>query len=128
MHPTIGYDLANAQVTGMRQQAQRDALARAARRDGWTPTRLIADGARCEALFASGLQPSDAPGADGVAEAIRSIVRRFGIGGCTSRMAQEYGDHPEAAAERMRWVRSLLGLTPGTVSPPTAGRALPAGR
>jgi len=23
-------------------------------------------------------------------------------------MAQEFGDHPEAAAERMRWVRSLL--------------------
>jgi hypothetical protein len=23
-------------------------------------------------------------------------------------MAQEFGDHPEAAAERMRWVRELL--------------------
>jgi len=28
--------------------------------------------------------------------------------GCTGRMAQEFGDHPEAAAERMRWVRSML--------------------
>jgi hypothetical protein len=128
MHPTIGYDLANARITGMRQQAQRDAQARAARQAGRARTRLTADGAWCEALFASGLQPSDAPGADSVAEAIRSTVRRFGIGGCASRMAQEYGDHPEAAAERMRWVRSLLSLTPRTVSPPTAGRALPAGR
>ena len=121
MHPTIGYDLANAQVTGMRQQAQRNALARSARRDGWTRTRLIADGARCEALFASGLQPSDAPGADSVAEAIRSTVRRFGIGGCASRMAQEYGDHPERAAERMRWVRQLIVQVPASPQWPRYG-------
>ena len=95
MHPTISYDLAQARGTELRQQAQRDAQARAA---------------RCQALFASGLQRSDAPDADRVAEAIRATVRRFGIGGCASRMAQEFGDHPEAAAERMRWVRSLLRL------------------
>jgi hypothetical protein len=65
---------------------------------------------RYEALFASGLQRSDAPGADVVAEAIGATVARFGIGGCTGQMAQEFGDHPEAAAERMRWVRSLLGF------------------
>jgi hypothetical protein len=35
-------------------------------------------------------------------------------------MALEYGEHPEAAAERMRWARSLLVLTPSSVSPPTA--------
>jgi hypothetical protein len=46
-----------------------------------------------------------------VAEAIRATVARFGAGGCALRMAQESGDHPEAAAERMRWVRSVLGLT-----------------
>jgi hypothetical protein len=34
-------------------------------------------------------------------------VRQFGIRGCVSRMAQEFGDHPEAAADRMRWVRRL---------------------
>ena len=60
------------------------------------------------ALFASSLQRSDAPTADVVAEAIRVAVRQLGADGCTSRMAQEFGDHPEAAAERMRWVRSLL--------------------
>ena len=43
-----------------------------------------------------------------VAEAVRVTVRQFGAGGCASRMAQEFGDHPEVAAERMRWVRSLL--------------------
>jgi hypothetical protein len=66
------------------------------------------DDARCQALFASTLQRSDAPGADAMAEAIRVTVQQLGANGCTSRMAQEFGDHPEAAAERMRWVRSLL--------------------
>ena len=61
----------------------------------------------CEALFASWLQPSDAPTAARVAEAIDRTARPFGIGGCAGRMAQEFGDHPEAAAERMRWVRQL---------------------
>jgi hypothetical protein len=42
------------------------------------------------------------------AEAINATLGQFGIRGCLSRMAQEFGDHPEAAAERMRWVRSLL--------------------
>ena len=69
-------------------------------------TRL--DEARCEALFASGLQPSDAPTAGMVAAAITRAVRQFGAGGCAGQMAQEFGDHPDAAARRMRWVRQLV--------------------
>ena len=112
MHPTIGYDPASGQITEVRQQARRDALARTARhRAEPMPARLTADGPSCQALFASGLQRSDAPGPGSVAEAIRATMARFGAGGCASRMAQEFGDHPEAAAERMRWVRSVLGLT-----------------
>jgi len=65
--------------------------------------------ARCEALFASGLQPSDAPTAGMIAAAITCTVRQFGAGGCAGRMAQEFGDHPDAAASRMRWVRQLVG-------------------
>jgi ABC-type multidrug transport system ATPase subunit len=61
----------------------------------------------CEALFASWLQPSDAPAAEKVAEAITFAMQCFGIRGCVGRMAQEFGDHPAAAAERMRWVRRL---------------------
>jgi hypothetical protein len=64
-------------------------------------------GTRRVALFASGLQRSDAPTATMAAEAITVAVRRFGIHGCVSRMAQEFGDHPDAAAERMRWIRQL---------------------
>jgi hypothetical protein len=64
--------------------------------------------AQCAALFASGLQRSDAPTGDTVDEAVQRTVRQFGVGGCEGRMAQEFGDHPEAAMDRMRWVRQLV--------------------
>ena len=64
-----------------------------------------------EALFASWLQPSDAPTAQTVTKAITFAIRHFGIHGCVDRMAQEFGDHPEAAAQRMRWVRRLAAET-----------------
>jgi len=70
------------------------------------PKPTVSD-ARCEALFASWLQPSDPPTAGMIAAAIRSAVQRFGPQGCTERMAQEFGDHPDAAAWRMRWARQL---------------------
>src|SRR5690348_14873797 len=69
-------------------------------------------GARHVALFASGLQRSDVPTAVMAAEAITATVRRFGIHGCLSRMAQEFGDHPDTAAERMRWIRQLTAQMP----------------
>ena len=81
--------------------------------------------AGCEALFASGLQRSDAPTAEMVAKAIRRAMRQFGIGGCVSRMAQEFGDHPDAAAERMRWIRQLAAEVPPLAADdgrPWAGR------
>jgi hypothetical protein len=65
--------------------------------------------ARCEALFASALQPSDAATAEAVSEAIRGAVCEFGVVGCMGLVAQEFGDHPEAACLRMRWVRQLVG-------------------
>jgi hypothetical protein len=72
-------------------------------------TRLNVNEAVCEALFASPLQPSDALTAETVAGAIGSTVRRLSAVGCASHMAQEFGDHPEAASRRMRWVRQLTG-------------------
>jgi hypothetical protein len=62
-------------------------------------TGLNVHDARCKALFASGLQRPDAPTAASMAEAISRAVRRFGSG-CAGRMAHEFGDHPQAAAER----------------------------
>ena len=74
--------------------------------------------AQRDALFASGLQPSDAPTADMIAEAITCTVRRFGTGGCAGRMAQEFGDHPDVAAERMRWVCRLAVQASGPCTRP----------
>jgi hypothetical protein len=74
-------------------------------------TSLNVTDARCAALFASGLQQSDVPAGDAVAEAVQRAVRRFGVHGCEGQMAQEFGDHPEAAMDRMRWVRQLVSET-----------------
>lgn len=64
------------------------------------------------ALFASELQRSDVPTAVMAAEAITATVRRFGIHGCLSQMAQEFGDHPDTAAERMQWICQLTAQIP----------------
>ena len=74
-------------------------------------TRLKVTDTRFAALFVSGLQRSDAPTAEAVAEAVSRAVRQFGVGGCAGRMAQEFGDHPEAAIDRMRWIRQLVDAT-----------------
>ena len=79
-----------------------------------TVTQLDMNGTRCQALFSSRLQPSHVPTADMVATAISRAVQQFGIGGCAGRMAQEFGDHPDAAATRMRWVRQLIAQGPAT--------------
>ena len=89
-----------ASLTGLRGRAAGVLAARG-------ENRLNVNDAWCEALFASWLQRSDAPTAERMAEAIECTAWQFGIDGCAGRMAQEFGDHPEAAAERMRWVRQL---------------------
>jgi hypothetical protein len=75
-------------------------------------TKLNVIDARRAALFVSELQQSDAPTGYAVADAVHRTVRRFGVRGCEGRMAQEFGDHPEAAMDRMRWVRQLVGEMP----------------
>ncbi len=87
-------------------------------------TRLNVNDARCEALFASGLQRSDAPTPEALAEVISGTVRQFGITGCLSRMAQEFGDHPEAAMSRMQWIRQLVS---GVYAPAASRPARPGG-
>ena len=91
-------------------------------------TRLNVNDARCEVLFASGLQRSDAPTAEMVADVIGRTVRQFGIRGCASRMAQEFGDHPETAAARMRWARRVAGEAFGGPGPRPAHARLLARR
>ena len=84
--------------------------------------------ARADALFASTLQRSDEPTALQVERAIAAATRTFGDIGCAARVAQEYGEHPETAARRMRWARmaadgtwsrrQIRDMSPGTTGPP----------
>ncbi len=61
-----------------------------------------------DALFVSALQCSQAPSAGQIRQAIDAAVGAFGSSGCAGRVAQEFGDHPETAAARMRWARKTL--------------------
>jgi hypothetical protein len=63
-------------------------------------------GFEADALFVSALQGSDAPGPGQIRQAIDAAVLAFGCLGCAERVAQEFGDHPETAAIRMRWARA----------------------
>ena len=71
-------------------------------------SRFNVNAVRCEALFVSTLQPSDAPSAPRVRAEIQQIVQHLGLRGCAARVAQEFGDHPEAAILRMRWARESV--------------------
>ena len=64
---------------------------------------------RAEALFASVLQRSDRPSPGQVRKAVAAAIRAYGDQGCAELVAQEYGDHPETAAERMLWARAVAG-------------------
>jgi hypothetical protein len=68
---------------------------------------------RTDALFVSAVQRSDEPRAMQVRQAVAAAVRRFGPRGCAERVAQEFGDHPESAAARMRWARRQVALAFG---------------
>ena len=60
-----------------------------------------------DALFVSALQRCDRPSAGQIKQAVAAAVGVFGPLGCAERVAQEFGDHPEAAVTRMRWARTL---------------------
>jgi hypothetical protein len=64
-------------------------------------------GFEADALFASALQRSEAPAAGQIRQAIDAAIAAFGCLGCAERVAQEFGDHPEVAAARMRWARAV---------------------
>lgn len=94
---------------------------------------------RADALFVSALQRSDDPSPGQIRRAVAAAVRCHGRRGCAGRVAQEFGDHPELAAARMRWARAVTREVFGAGTPrprrlgaPTtrsAGRAgRPAGR
>jgi hypothetical protein len=71
-------------------------------------SRVHVEAARCEALFVSSLQGSQRPDSQQVREAVTHAIRSLGVRGCCAQVAQEFGDHPEMAAERMRWARQAV--------------------
>jgi hypothetical protein len=83
-------------------------------------TRMHVNESVYEALFASPLQPSETLTAEKVADAIGSTVRRLGAAGCTGCVAEEFGNHPEEAADRMRWIRQLTSDLCACLYLPTA--------
>ncbi len=61
-----------------------------------------------EALFVSCLQPSEDPTRTAVEEAITNMILQHGSDGCAAGVATEFGDHPDVAIRRMRWVQTEL--------------------
>ncbi|MET8148850.1 hypothetical protein ACIBSW_22065 [Actinoplanes sp. NPDC049668] len=69
----------------------------------------IITAARAEALFTSELPTGSDPTPADAERAIRDAVRvHGGVRGCAAQMAYGFGDNPEAAAQRMRWARSVV--------------------
>jgi hypothetical protein len=71
-----------------------------------------AGAAPADALFASALQRSDHPAPGQVRQAIAAAAAAYGGSGCAARVAQAFGEHPETAAPRMRWARTLAAPSP----------------
>jgi hypothetical protein len=61
-----------------------------------------------EALFVSPLQPSTQPGPADVDAAVIAAILLHGSCGCAGMVAQEFGDHPDLAAARMRWAAATV--------------------
>jgi len=40
-----------------------------------------------------------------------AAVAAYGGSGCAARVAQAFGEHPEAAVTRMRWARTMVART-----------------
>ena len=90
------------------------------------PYHLSTSAARADALFASPLQRCHEPSAGQVRQAIAATIGVYGARGCAARVAQAYGEHPDTALTRMRWVltaaASAFGGSQTQPAPPAPGR------
>jgi hypothetical protein len=77
---------------------------------------------QADALFASALQRSDELTVSQIRRAITVALDGYGVTGCAGRVAQEFGDHPEAAAARMRWARTAVAALERRSSGPRTRR------
>jgi hypothetical protein len=87
---------------------------------------------QADALFVSALQRSDEPSASQIRRAVAVALTAYGGADCAERVAQEFGDHPEVAAVRMRWARATVAILEGQPVPRTrrvvAGDSIASGR
>ena len=74
---------------------------------------------QADALFVSVLQRGDEPNASEIWRAVTAALTAHGGAGCAERVAQEFGDHPETAAVRMRWARAAVAILEGQPVPRT---------
>jgi hypothetical protein len=74
---------------------------------------------QADALFVSALQRSDELNASRIWRAVAVTLTAYGGAGCAGRVAQEFGDHPETAAVRMRWARTTVAILEGQPVPRT---------
>jgi hypothetical protein len=65
---------------------------------------------QADALFASALQRSEDVSVGRIRRAIATALDAYGGAGCVGRVAQEFGDHPETAATRMRWAHATVAV------------------
>ena len=72
---------------------------------------------RADALFVSALQRGDELSPGQVRQAVAVAVDAYGVMGCAGRVAQEFGDHPDAAAARMCWARAVMTMLDGQLVP-----------
>ena len=77
---------------------------------------------QADALFASALQRSDELTVSQIRRAITAALDGSGVTGCAGRVAQEFGDHPETAAARMRWARTAVATLERRSSGPRTRR------
>lgn len=78
------------------------------------------DATAAEALFASHVQPSQRLTCDQITVAITATLRNLGRGECAAQVAQEFGDHPENAIQRMRWACEAIKASFASVKGSTA--------
>jgi len=83
---------------------------------------------RADALFVSALQRCEHPSAGQVRQAVAAAIHAYGQCGCAERMAQEFGDHPDTAVDRMRWARELISEAFGDQAPEPVLAGAPAQR
>jgi hypothetical protein len=72
---------------------------------------------QADALFTSTLQRSDEVSVSKIRRAVNLALDAYGDAGCAGWVAQEFGDHPETAATRMRWARATVAILNGQFAP-----------